>query len=248
MKNKIENLIKEAGINEVEAILNKLKSKVNVKENLKKDFIELLKDCTISFDSDVINYKKGEEWFFYYRKSNNKFYIQYKFWFDFEKKYNLNYKELQELLSIVIEEVLNYKRVTPERIAWMSNLVITNKAIMKNKIENLIKEAGIDEVEAILNKDNVKENLKKDFIELLEDCTISFDGKDIDYRKNGNLFFLYRKINNYFYLNFDFWLKFQEKYSLNYQELQDLLAGIVEEVLNYKGVTPQRSCCCCTWL
>ena len=123
---------------------------------------------------------------------------------------------------------------------------------MKNKIENLIKEVGINEVEAILNqlksKVNVKENLKKDFIELLEDCTISFDGKDIYYRKNGNLFFLYRKINNYFYLNFDFWLKFQEKYSLNYQELQDLLAGIVEDVLNYKGVTPQRSCCCCTWL
>ena len=123
---------------------------------------------------------------------------------------------------------------------------------MKEKIENIIKEVGINEVEAILNqiksKDNVKENIKKDFIELLTGCTISFDYNDIDYRKNGNLFFLYRKINNYFYLNFDFWLKFQEKYSLNYQELQDLLAGIVEEVLNYKGVTPQRSCCCCTWL
>ena len=123
---------------------------------------------------------------------------------------------------------------------------------MKNKIKNIIKEVGINKVDSILqemkSKDNVKENLKKDFIELLEDCTISFDGKDIDYRKNGNLFFLYRKINNYFYLNFDFWLKFQEKYSLNYKELQDLLAGIVEDVLNYKGVTPQRSCCCCTWL
>src|SRR5690606_12149908 len=102
-------LIKEVGIDEVEAILNQLKSKDNVKENLKKDFIELLNGRTISFDYNVINYKKGEEWFFYYRKSNNKFYIQHKFWFDFEKKYNLNHKELSELLSIVIEEVLNYK-------------------------------------------------------------------------------------------------------------------------------------------
>jgi len=91
----------------------KSKSKANVKQDLKRDFVELLTGCTISFDSDVINYKKGEEWFFYYRKSNNKFYIQYKFWFDFEKKYNLNYKELQELLVDILEEVLNYKGVTP---------------------------------------------------------------------------------------------------------------------------------------
>jgi len=42
MKEKIENLIKEVGVNEVESILNQLKSKDNVKENIKKDFIELL--------------------------------------------------------------------------------------------------------------------------------------------------------------------------------------------------------------
>ena len=47
MKNKIENLIREAGIDEVEAILNQMKSKDNVKEKIKKDFIELLTGCTI---------------------------------------------------------------------------------------------------------------------------------------------------------------------------------------------------------
>jgi|SRR5690554_2110951 len=100
----------------------KSKSKANVKQDLKRDFVELLTECTISFDSDVINYKKEEEWFCYYCKTNNKFYIQYKVWFHYEKKYNLNHKELSDLLSSIIEEVLNYKRVTPERIAWMGNL------------------------------------------------------------------------------------------------------------------------------
>ena len=113
---------------------------------------------------------------------------------------------------------------------------------MKNKIENLIKEAGIDEVEAILNqmksKDNVKENIKKDFVELLEDCTISFDGDDIDYKKDGILLFYYRKNNNSFRVEYDIWRKFNSKYNLNNQELKDLLIGIVEDVLNYKGVTP----------
>ena len=64
MKEKIENLIKEVGINEVESILQEIKSKVNVKENLKKDFIELLTGCTISFDGNDIDYKKDEKLLF----------------------------------------------------------------------------------------------------------------------------------------------------------------------------------------
>ncbi len=113
---------------------------------------------------------------------------------------------------------------------------------MKNKIENLIKEVGINEVEAILNKlkskVNVKENLKKDFIELLSGCAISFDGDDIEYRKDGNLLFFYRKNYNIFRVKYDIWSNFQSKYNLNYYELRELLVGIVEEVLNYKSVIP----------
>ena len=73
MKNKIENLIKEVGVNEVEAILNQLKSKVNVKENLKKDFIDLLTGCTISFFCDDIGYLKDEKLLFYYQKKRQLF-------------------------------------------------------------------------------------------------------------------------------------------------------------------------------
>ena len=115
MKEKIENIIKEVGINEVEAVLNQIKSKDNVKENIKKDFIELLSGCTISFDCDDIDYKKDGEWFFYYRKTDNNFYLRYKFWFYFENKYSLNYQELSSLLIGIVEEVLNYKGVTPQR-------------------------------------------------------------------------------------------------------------------------------------
>ena len=113
MKNKIENLIKEVGINEVEAILGQIKSKADVKQDLKKDFVELISGCTISFVGDDIDYMKDNKLFFYYRKTNNKFYFKYKFWSNFESKYNLNYQELKDLLVDIVEEVLNYKRVTP---------------------------------------------------------------------------------------------------------------------------------------
>ncbi len=92
---------------------NQMKSKVDVKQELKKDFIELISGCTISFDSDLINYKKDGECFFYYNKTNNKFYFRYKFWYDFENKYSLNYHELSDLLVDILEEVLNCKGITP---------------------------------------------------------------------------------------------------------------------------------------
>ena len=113
MKEKIETLIKEIGINEVESILQEIKSKVNVKENLKKDFIELLTGCNISFLGDDINYKKDDKLLFYYRKKDNYFNVRYSIWVDFKSKYNLNYQELKDLLVGVVEEVLNYKSVTP---------------------------------------------------------------------------------------------------------------------------------------
>ena|SRR5690554_5788508 len=116
---------------------------------------------------------------------------------------------------------------------------------MKEKIENLIKEVGINEVETILkqmkSKLNVKENLKKDFIDILTGYTISFNGNDIDYRKDGSLLFYYRKNENAFRFKYDIWSNFKSKYNLKYQEMKDLLAGVVEEVLNYKGVTPKEA-------
>ena len=113
MKNKIENLIREVGINEVEAILNQIKSKVNVKENLKKDFIELLTGCTISLSPRIIDYKKDGNLLFYYQKNENIFGVRYDIWLKFNSKYNLNYQEIKELLTGIVEEVLNYKDVTP---------------------------------------------------------------------------------------------------------------------------------------
>ena len=116
MKNKIKNIIKEAGIDEVEAILNQMKSKVNVKENLKKDFVELLTGCTISFNNDDDDYKKDNKILFFYSKNKNYFYIDYQIWTNFKSKYNLNYQELRDLVVSIVEEVLNYKGVTP--VLW----------------------------------------------------------------------------------------------------------------------------------
>jgi hypothetical protein len=115
MKTKIETLIKEFGINEVESVLNQIKSKVDIRESLKKDFIDLLYGCTISFDEDDINYNKNGKLLFYKYKNSNIFVIDYQTWVDFESKYNLNHQELRNLFVGIVDEVLNYKNVIPMR-------------------------------------------------------------------------------------------------------------------------------------
>ena len=124
MKEKIEKLIKEIGIKEVEAILNQIKSKVNVQQKLKMDFVKLLTGCTISFVCDDIEYQKDRKLLFFYQKNKNIFWVKYDIWSNFESKYNLNYQEIKKLLAGIVEEVLNYKGVTPENAFLYPNSTV----------------------------------------------------------------------------------------------------------------------------
>ena len=112
MKNKIKNLINEIGINKVESVLNQMKPKVNVKKQLKQDFIKLLDGCNISFDGDDIDYRQDGKLICYYKKNENIFRFEYSIWLNLESKYNLNHFGLKNLLVGIVEEVLSYKSVT----------------------------------------------------------------------------------------------------------------------------------------
>ena len=114
MKEKIEKLIKEVGINEVENILQEMKSKVNVKEELKKDFIDLLNGCTILFDGVFIDYNKENDRICHYRKDYNYLTLRNKYWSYLQSKYKINYQELKSLLKSIVEDVLGYKGVDVE--------------------------------------------------------------------------------------------------------------------------------------
>jgi len=115
MENIIENIINEFGIFEVEAILNKMKSKINIHEELKKDIILLLTDSIISIDknNDNVDYRKNKKLICYYIIKDNQFIIPDSVLTDLTSKYNLNLntKELNLLLTPIVEEILNYKNV-----------------------------------------------------------------------------------------------------------------------------------------
>ena len=113
MENIIENMINEFGIFEVEAILNKMKSKINIHDELKKDFILLLTDSIISIDKNRndVDYRKNKKLICYYIIKDNKFFIRDSVLTNLTSKYNLNTKELNLLLNPIVEEILNYKNV-----------------------------------------------------------------------------------------------------------------------------------------
>lgn len=100
MKEKTENLIK----------------KVEVKEQLKQDFIELLTGCTISFDCEDIDYSENGNLVCYYHKPDNNFMFRYDILAGFELKFNLSYEELNKLLKTIVREVLH---VAPIEIKWI---------------------------------------------------------------------------------------------------------------------------------
>lgn len=116
MENIIENMINEFGIFEVETILNKMKSKINIHDELKEDIILLLTDSIISIisiDKNNVNveYRKNNKLISYYIINDNQFLISDSVLTNLTSKYNLNTKELNLLLSPIVEEILNYKNV-----------------------------------------------------------------------------------------------------------------------------------------
>lgn len=112
MVNIIENIINEIGIYEVEAILNKMKSKINIQEELKEDIILLLTDSIISIEeNNNVDYRKNNKLICYYIKKDNQFFIRDSVLTNLSSKYNLNTKELNLLLNPIVEEILNYKNV-----------------------------------------------------------------------------------------------------------------------------------------
>jgi len=110
MKEKTEKLIKEMDVMDIESFLIEIKSKV---DGIKGDFIDLLSGCTITFDSGHIEYNKDGKWLFYYGKKDNIFGVRKKIWNDFECNYELEHYQIHNLLKKIVEEVLNYKNVTP---------------------------------------------------------------------------------------------------------------------------------------
>jgi hypothetical protein len=66
-------------------------------------------------DNNIITYYKDNEWYVKYNQKNNYVWIKYKYiWSILGSKYKLNYDEIKELMTSMIEEVFGWKVFTTE--------------------------------------------------------------------------------------------------------------------------------------
>ena len=73
----------------------------------------------------------------------------------------------------------------------------------------------------------------------LEEVRLSKYPDSIFYKKNGEVLFEYDKETKYFWVSEEkIWSFFESNFGLNYQEIKELIKGMVEEHLNLGEVTP----------
>ena len=119
---------------------------------------------------------------------------------------------------------------------------------LKEKLKDLIKKVGFEStirVVGSLDKTfeifDIKEPI--DFLNLFNDLESVQSEERQDwtlYRyKKGHNFMIYDRKNGYVYINYDeIWSVLEDKFGLNYGEIQELTRVWLDEVYNLRGVTP----------
>jgi hypothetical protein len=127
--------------------------------------------------------------------------------------------------------------------------LIKENISLKEKLLGLIKKVGFESVVKIvgsLDKTfeifDIKEPM--DFLNIfnnLESVQSEEYGDYMLYRyKKRHNFMIYDRKNGYVYINYDeIWSVLEDKFGLNYGEIQELTRVWLDEVYNLKGVTPE---------
>jgi hypothetical protein len=80
------------------------------------------------------------------------------------------------------------------------------------------------------------------FLEMLNGCTVEISDTCVTFNKPEGWMFQYNKKNGYFWCQYDrVWSVFRYEYGHNWQKFSELCVSMVDEHLNWKGVTPGPS-------
>ena len=101
-------------------------------------------------------------------------------------------------------------------------------------------ETEVQELQAIVNQDDDKTKEMQDFLlDTFNGLTLKIlNGKPAYYKGDSWMFQQDNKNNRLWVNNLSVWLVFEIKYGLNYKQTQAFIRTWVEEVLNWKGLTP----------
>ena len=114
-----------------------------------------------------------------------------------------------------------------------------NKLILDGEEIEIPKEFLNEIAEKVKNSKASKEKEMSQFLRVqFNGCEVILKDDSIFYKKNEVLF-KYDKKNQYFWINYArIWSIFNDKFKLNYNEIQQFIKDWLEVHLNRKGVTP----------
>ena len=162
-----------------------------------------------------------------------------------------------------IEKILNCLHIDTFLVVFVAkyDTIVNNKYIMEKQIEvnGVTIELTDDQVNKILEQTNIKDTkelVKQEILEMLEKhkSNIRFIGENYNvskyptsrfeiFNENGEWLFdiKYDSKNQHFLYSFyRVWIVFFAKYSINYDDFQEVMKSILEEKLSLKEVTPNH--------
>ena len=80
------------------------------------------------------------------------------------------------------------------------------------------------------------------FLEMLNGCTVEVSDTYVIFTKPEGRMFQYNKKNGNFWCQYHrVWSVFETEYGHNWQQFNELVTRMVEEHMNWKGVTPEET-------
>ena len=89
------------------------------------DGIEIVNTNVYNEEGLEFIYHKDGQWIFYQDSKNEKFWCSYKrYWSLFESNLRLEYKEIQAITRVLVEEALKREVSTPHLFIWFSSFMV----------------------------------------------------------------------------------------------------------------------------
>jgi hypothetical protein len=182
---------------------------------------------------NTLLYKLDVDVIFEYDRKTGNFWVDYDtIWLVFEDRFGMGIGEIRDLIKSMVEEHYHLGPVTP---FWKPNHFNTRWDNITNWNQNIVNEG--------LNLPK-KQTPQSWFQSILNRTTGPHTSSELPhslfYKLDGNVIFEYNQITGSFWVDYvTIWSVFEDRFDMEYDEIQELIKPMVEDHYKLAAVTPK---------